>query len=943
MRPLSNEKVPPTSHFAPVLTQQVELSEQLPAVVALNEQTGESYTRLQTLVRLHNQPIGLVELELDITELDPEQYAHEIWRALGPEINAHLRADGLPPLKTLDATGIAAATIPACVQARMDLHTKAPLVSVVVSTRDRTEMLAGCLHSLLALDYPRYEIVVIDNAPNTSATAEFITQYYQNNPLIRYVREDRPGLSWARNRGMLEAQGTIIAFTDDDVRVDAHWLTGLVQGFHRDPQVGCTTGMILPAELETPPQLWFEQFGGFPKGFTACLYDLDANRPANNPLYPYTVGQLGAGANMAVRADVLRQIGGFATALGAGTPAVGGEDLTLYFSVINAGYKLAYEPGALVHHLHRREYAAFRRQMFGYGTGLTVYLTGVVVANPRRALAILRRLPYGLFFALSPRSPKNNKKPPDYPHELTWLELQGMLYGPLAYLRGVLQSRRITRQTDDQKKIDAGTTDFHPIQICEIDIGQELSSIQPTLSRSGVPYTKAQILVRLHTQPVGTLEVPLSDQGLTAADLARHIWNELGNQINEILSCSGLPRIERLTEMGIAVLGTPVHIQERRDFLATAPFVSVVVPTRDRTDVLETCIEALLRLEYPDYEIIIVDNAPATSDTAKLLFGKYNDNPRVYYLREDRPGVSWARNCGLLHARGQIIAFTDDDVVVDRHWLTELVRGFAKGDRVACVTGLALPLEIETPSQGWFEQYGSFNVYRSFRSHIYDNDEHQPKDLRARLLYPFSTGIFGASAAVAFKTDFLRQVGGFDTALGPGCIAMGGEDLLLFYQTISQGYQLVQEPAAICYHKHRSDYAGLKKQIYAYGAGFTVYLQAAIHRNPSVLLKLVWRVPIGLLFILNPKGKKHSKKQVDYPTELNRLELRGLRDGAFLYIRSLWRRAAIRRVFGEPKIQPLYTARVAQQQARNKSVVATQLNENTEQGQCVSNPGYTIS
>ncbi|MCP5100972.1 MAG: glycosyltransferase family 2 protein, partial [Chloroflexi bacterium] len=94
-----------------------------------------------------------------------------------------------------------------------------PSITVIVCTRDRAGQLAGCLDALQAQNYPQFEIVVVDNASCTDATARLAAKRQ-----VRYVREDRPGLDWARNRGIESARHEIVAFTDDDARPAINWL-----------------------------------------------------------------------------------------------------------------------------------------------------------------------------------------------------------------------------------------------------------------------------------------------------------------------------------------------------------------------------------------------------------------------------------------------------------------------------------------------------------------------------------------------------------------------------------------------------------------------------------------------------------------------------------------------------------------------------------------------
>ena len=103
------------------------------------------------------------------------------------------------------------------------------------------------------------------------------------------------------------------------------------------------------------------------------------------------------------------------------------------------------EPRAIVRHAHLRDFEQFERRVWGYGVGLSACLTKALVKHPGLILQLLRKLPMGLAYALSPRSPKNVDKPADYPGRLTRLELRGMAYGPLAYARSRARRRRNVR------------------------------------------------------------------------------------------------------------------------------------------------------------------------------------------------------------------------------------------------------------------------------------------------------------------------------------------------------------------------------------------------------------------------------------------------------------------------------------------------------------------
>jgi glycosyltransferase involved in cell wall biosynthesis len=443
-------KIPSEPDFEPVQVVEVELGHALPALGGPTAESGVSYRKALVLVRLHSQPLGLVEIELGADRaMAPEQLAEALWSALEPRIRAHLLEDELPEIAALTSSGLPVSQ-PRCEREREAFLRDAPFISVVLPTRERPERLRIALNSILDCAYPsgRYEVIVVDNAPATDDTARLLREEFAaaSSP-VKYVREDLPGSASARNRGLQAISGELVVFTDDDVRVDPHWLTELARGFTIEPNASCVSGLLVPWELETAPQLWFEEYGGFSHGFDRCVYDLREHRPMDDPLYPFTAGRFGAANNLAFRRAELLALGGFDPALGNGTPALGGVDFELLLRAILRGHRILYEPAAIVHHLHRVDYESLQRQIYAYGAGTTAVMLKTLGSNPGLIPDfLLRRLPRGLLFALSPSSPKNASKRPGYPAVLTRLEIKGMLAGPLLYARS---RRKYGRHVDN--------------------------------------------------------------------------------------------------------------------------------------------------------------------------------------------------------------------------------------------------------------------------------------------------------------------------------------------------------------------------------------------------------------------------------------------------------------------------------------------------------------
>lgn len=418
----------------------LEVTESLPAVRGAEAGTA---TSVVVLVRVHRRPVATAQLEVPEGGLKPHAVANEIWRQAGDAIAGHLRRDGLPVPACLSPDGYSSPGQPDCRRRRRQVLTNAPTATVIVATRERPESLRGCLRSLLALDYPHFEIVVVDNDPQTDATARLLRSEFPGDK-VRYVREDRRGLAAAHNCGIEAAAGELLAFTDDDVVADPDWLGALAEGFTLGEDVAAVTGLIRPMELRTRAQLLLEQHGDFGKGFVPQVFDLSARRP-EDPLYPFTAGQLGSGANMAFDAAALRAMGGFDPAMGTGTVSRGGDDLLALFSVVASGHRLVYQPGAVVFHQHRDAMDALGRQAFGYGVGLGAYLANAVIHHPGLALRVARHAPASMRSVMSLRSSRNRKRYDSWPPELARMERKGILLGPAAYIASSYRARSASR------------------------------------------------------------------------------------------------------------------------------------------------------------------------------------------------------------------------------------------------------------------------------------------------------------------------------------------------------------------------------------------------------------------------------------------------------------------------------------------------------------------
>ena len=445
---------PPAGHALPCLdpaaapyqVAQIELSE--PATVrpvASVNPSSRSSSRIRgnvlALVRLHGAPLGTVTAEIAESARAADVLAAKASRELADAIAAHhaLDATALPRVPGRSLLRVADSS-PACLWRRADALALQPMISVVVASRERPAQLARCLDSLVRQRYPRFEVIVVDNDPATDETQRLVRHQYFGE--VTYTREYRRGLANAHNRGLAVARGQIVAFTDDDVIVDESWLAAIAEGFYAADDVCCVTGLILPAELDTPAQIMLEAQGGFGKGFAPAYRSL--RQPGDDRLFPFTAGRLGSGANMAFTAEELRRLGGFDPALGTGTAARGGDDLLAFFRAATAGHGIVYQPSAIVWHHHYREFDEAQKQAYGYGVGLGAYLTAAIAREPRALPRLLRLLGPGIVYAIAQLREGSRD---GQTQVLAWsrrtaaARRRGLIRGPFAYVRSRWQSR----------------------------------------------------------------------------------------------------------------------------------------------------------------------------------------------------------------------------------------------------------------------------------------------------------------------------------------------------------------------------------------------------------------------------------------------------------------------------------------------------------------------
>jgi glycosyltransferase involved in cell wall biosynthesis len=215
-------------------------------------------------------------------------------------------------------------------------------ISVIICTYNRSDSLRRTLEWIRLMEVPpgiRWELLVVDNNSKDD-TREVVESFRRDGGIdCTYLLERNQGLSFARNNGIRNAKGGIIAFTDDDVLVDRHWIGNLRDAFENHRDAACIGGKILP-RWEKPCPPWLK---GRLLEYLACCDHGDETLRMSEP-------RLG-GANLAIRSHMVVKYGLFDTRLGhIGGKLYGGEECQYLSRMLEAGECLMYCPEVLVHH-----------------------------------------------------------------------------------------------------------------------------------------------------------------------------------------------------------------------------------------------------------------------------------------------------------------------------------------------------------------------------------------------------------------------------------------------------------------------------------------------------------------------------------------------------------------------------------------------------------------
>ncbi|MFO7679831.1 MAG: glycosyltransferase family 2 protein [Chloroflexota bacterium] len=252
-----------------------------------------------------------------------------------------------------------------------------PEISIIICTRNRNERIRSTLDSICQNQGCQFEVIVIDQSTNEST--QIAVRPFLDDPRFIYKRTNTSGLSIARNIGIFEARGEIIAFTDDDCRVTNNWVESIVQEFRTHAIVDSVFGRIIPGILPAGSELKQDFNVDKAKRLQQVMPVAKKEEPTHKVYQesPHDLG-FGHGANMCFRRSVFLRHGVFDEFLGAGAKLGAWEDRDMGYRILTDGGKILYSPNVVIYHDHWREWPevkdAYKNYAIGTGTAVNKYV-----------------------------------------------------------------------------------------------------------------------------------------------------------------------------------------------------------------------------------------------------------------------------------------------------------------------------------------------------------------------------------------------------------------------------------------------------------------------------------------------------------------------------------------------------------------------------------------
>lgn len=269
------------------------------------------------------------------------------------------------------------------------------------------------------------------------------------------------------------------------------------------------------------------------------------------------------------------------------------------------------------------------------------------------------------------------------------------------------------------------------------------------------------------------------------------------------------------------------------------PPVSVLIPTRDRAEDLARCLPTVLENDYPDFEVIVIDQTDG--DSNEIVTKALKDDRIYYYRQTGAVGKTRALNFGLTKARGEIIAFTDDDCTVPTDWVSRAVQILASEPGAGVLFSSALPVDHDSR-----DSYVAGFQPKSYRR------------LKGSLERAMCQGLAGPNMAI--RREVFDRLGGFDECLGAGCRFRSGDDDDLAYRAMRAGFDVILEPTNAVVHWAKRTYANgagqrlLRNHFYGCGAFLAKHVRSGDPVAVYALARVGWK---ECLYIMSSLWRQH--------------------------------------------------------------------------------------
>lgn len=258
--------------------------------------------------------------------------------------------------------------------------------------------------------------------------------------------------------------------------------------------------------------------------------------------------------------------------------------------------------------------------------------------------------------------------------------------------------------------------------------------------------------------------------------------------------------------------------------------ISVLVATRNRGEKISACINSILNNSFTDFELIIIDQS--SDNITKQVISEFNDK-RIRYWQVATVGKSRALNFGLEKVKGKVIAFTDDDCVVDRRWMEGINHFFSQEPRISGLFGMTLPYQKEKHEgmtcPATYIKLSASIITDPYLDH-YDN--------------------VGLGNNMSFRKNVFREIGKFKTWLGVGSIvSAGGIESELIYCVLKSGRIIAYNPLVVVYHNRWITSVAEKKLIAKYTCGLYAFYAYYWFRGDKKLIHGSHNLPVAHIWI----------------------------------------------------------------------------------------------